>query len=514
MSDLGPVMAGSPPPSRDEGLVLCLSGGGFRATFFHLGVIRYLSAIHALEHVTDIFAVSGGSILAAHLAQRWAEYKNPETFDLAAEELRTFAYSDVRGRIVRTWLLSGTCFGLPLYVSRLRRDQLLIREYQRFFGQQGRDTDLKALNPALGTRIHLLTTSLTTGQLCEFSASGFMRFDDRFADQPLQNVRVDDHFPNPALQSARFNIPLAVAASSAFPPLFPPVRIDADRFQLDVKAFGVDVDHLTDGGVYDNLGIRAATERFVLGFLSGKEILVSDASASFKWKTRRSFSTIVGRTQRAIDVLMRRVAELEVDVEMIALSAARLGISKRQVELERDLARSDADVREPDPAVAFRQPHEIRVPRLQVVGIDGRRDDSLYNRLDVEIGGGFYGFRNRLVGIQRRTSMTREESWAVAMASIRTDLDKFSLEECRFLETWGYEQTSAAWSPPAGFGPPGSRPPAIAQHPTQMQLIGLEESARTKLGLIAPRDGVGKTLLVAWALVIAIGVSIGWYFWP
>ena len=47
---------------------LALSGGGFRATLYHLGVIRYLRDSGGLQHVSDIAAVSGGSILAAHLA--------------------------------------------------------------------------------------------------------------------------------------------------------------------------------------------------------------------------------------------------------------------------------------------------------------------------------------------------------------------------------------------------------------------------------------------------------------
>jgi len=119
-----------PPP---RALVLCLSGGGFRATLFHLGVIRLLSEIGELPRVREIFAVSGGSILAAHLAQRWGEYANKDTFDSAAETLRNFTGSDVRGQIVRKWLLAGTCFGLPLLWSRVRREQLLIRAYQQFF---------------------------------------------------------------------------------------------------------------------------------------------------------------------------------------------------------------------------------------------------------------------------------------------------------------------------------------------------------------------------------------------
>lgn len=53
---------GGPPPR----LGLALSGGGFRASFFHLGALRRLAELRLLKHVTDISTVSGGSIVAAH----------------------------------------------------------------------------------------------------------------------------------------------------------------------------------------------------------------------------------------------------------------------------------------------------------------------------------------------------------------------------------------------------------------------------------------------------------------
>jgi len=47
---------------------LCLSGGGFRAALFHLGVVRRLNEVAALSVIETITSVSGGSVLAAHLA--------------------------------------------------------------------------------------------------------------------------------------------------------------------------------------------------------------------------------------------------------------------------------------------------------------------------------------------------------------------------------------------------------------------------------------------------------------
>jgi predicted acylesterase/phospholipase RssA len=53
---------------------LALSGGGFRGTLFHLGVVRFLRDAGVLRDVTHITSVSGGSILAAHLVLNWERY--------------------------------------------------------------------------------------------------------------------------------------------------------------------------------------------------------------------------------------------------------------------------------------------------------------------------------------------------------------------------------------------------------------------------------------------------------
>src|SRR5919198_6016666 len=58
------------PTSRRKGIALCLSGGGFRAALFHAGALRRLNELGVLSQVDTIASVSGGSIIAAHLATR------------------------------------------------------------------------------------------------------------------------------------------------------------------------------------------------------------------------------------------------------------------------------------------------------------------------------------------------------------------------------------------------------------------------------------------------------------
>ena len=81
---------------------LALSGGGFRATLFHLGVIRYLRDTRRLEDVSHICSVSGGSVLAAHLVLNWEAYTGAqEQFEKVERELLNCTKRDIRGRILR-----------------------------------------------------------------------------------------------------------------------------------------------------------------------------------------------------------------------------------------------------------------------------------------------------------------------------------------------------------------------------------------------------------------------------
>ena len=176
------------------GLALCLSGGGFRATFYHLGVIKLLRDYGLPRRVTHIFSVSGGSIIAAHLAMNWDDYTRPYNesgFYGAAKELVEFGCLDLRGRILRRSLLLGWLG------SRFRRT----RQLEAYYAAPLRNAELQSTASA-GAAFWFLATSLTTGKLCRFTARGFH-----------DGIRL-----HPA---ADLPLSFAVAASSAFPPLFP-----------------------------------------------------------------------------------------------------------------------------------------------------------------------------------------------------------------------------------------------------------------------------------------------------
>ena len=95
----------STAPLPDDVLFLSLSGGGLRATIFHLGVFLFLSEARRLEKVNGIVSVSGGSILAAHLVNRWHEATlSQDHFDRVAADLIAFTRTDIRHTVFIPWL--------------------------------------------------------------------------------------------------------------------------------------------------------------------------------------------------------------------------------------------------------------------------------------------------------------------------------------------------------------------------------------------------------------------------
>ena len=56
------------PAQPRQGLSLSLSGGGFRATIFHLGALRRLNELGILSRLDAVTSVSGGSMMAMCLA--------------------------------------------------------------------------------------------------------------------------------------------------------------------------------------------------------------------------------------------------------------------------------------------------------------------------------------------------------------------------------------------------------------------------------------------------------------
>ena len=59
---------------KKRNIGLALSGGGFRASIFHMGVLKYLAEKNKLEEISYISSVSGGSLLREPLIINYQEH--------------------------------------------------------------------------------------------------------------------------------------------------------------------------------------------------------------------------------------------------------------------------------------------------------------------------------------------------------------------------------------------------------------------------------------------------------
>ena len=299
---------------------LALSGGGFRATLFHLGLVRFLRDAKILPNVTHVTSVSGGSILAAHLVLNWGRYTGSDSeFDAAAAELLRFVTLDIRNRIVRRIALGLGARFLLRWIGRaprhMTRAGLLEYHYQKYlFG----DTSLFELPEQ--PQLHILATNLSEGCLCSFNRSGVLVMRRGRGGHGLQTEQI---------RASLATVPMAVAASSAFPGFFPPLELSADDVGAPGGEFGRQT--FTDGGVFDNLGIRMFHYlREFLGadatrtdlqpmpgtgdFLKLDAVLISDVGKPIA--VERDTQTAGGliRTNiRSSDILMDRVWQLETE---------------------------------------------------------------------------------------------------------------------------------------------------------------------------------------------------------
>lgn len=250
---------------------LALSGGGFRAAAFHLGVMRKLAALGLLDKLDLLTCVSGGSIAGGSVALNWAA---PDKLDILDRYLRTRS-------IAVSSFLSGA---LDPFETRLEK---LANSYDADLFQK---RPLSALSA--GPRIYFNSTNLATGNMFFFVAGGGGA--EEMGDYELGIVLAPD-----------FPISHAVAASSAFPPVFPPLRLDRSVYG---PAGPVEYVTLSDGGVYDNLGVNPLVRaRNRLDY-----VIVSDGGKPFTVDDRPTESG-ARVLEKGIDIMMEQIRGLEFD---------------------------------------------------------------------------------------------------------------------------------------------------------------------------------------------------------
>ena len=268
---------------------LALSGGGFRATLFHMGVVRCLRDYGLLQHVTTLTAVSGGSVLAAHLALHWSHWTSDKSKDFQKvwDEVLALTQIDLRNRIVRRLPLAWL-YGFFSPIRDGTSTSLLAHFYDRDLYKKGRLEDFAA-------DTHLLTTNLTIPEAdTYFARDGFhlRRPGDPLRKEPSEVVQ--------HVECTSVPVAAAVAASSAFPILFKPVRANGRFLNCTIRDTQPLPQFLSDGGVNDNLGSYhlARTD-------SGDpldEIILSDAGAEIEWLETNYGRSTLKTLARCFDV--------------------------------------------------------------------------------------------------------------------------------------------------------------------------------------------------------------------
>ena len=308
-------MRSSPPPAtRQPELGLALSGGGFRAAFFHLGVLACLAETGLLRQVEVISTVSGGSIIGAlyylhvkdllenvdedsvddsHYVEIVARIEK-DFFAGVARHVRARAYANLAKNVKMARanysrsdrmgeLYDETFYRLawehPSHGAAQSRDGKLIEMRELLVAPHGRGEGFKPLeeNERRETPVPILllnATSLNTGHSWRFEAVG-MGEDPRSSDAWAQidkNMRLRTaRYDEIARHQADFHLGIAVAASACVPALFQPLAVSglfkvADGSTADVRV------QLVDGGVHDNQGVCGLIDT------NCKRMIVSDAS--------------------------------------------------------------------------------------------------------------------------------------------------------------------------------------------------------------------------------------------
>lgn len=235
-------------PLKDA-IALCLSGGGYRAMMFHLGALIRLNELGYLGRLDRISSVSGGSITAGVLGLHWkdlgvqAGVPSPN-FGIVVEQVRRIA-----GRTIDIGSIFEGVFGPGAVSEKIQNayDDVLFHNATL---QDLPDTPRFVIN----------ATNVQSAVLW------------RFSKPYMRDWRVGE------VKAPRIPLSLAVAASSAFPPVLSPCAFDLAKYGCVVEpGTGEDLQMepyvskvmLSDGGVYDNLGLETAWKQY-------KTILVSD----------------------------------------------------------------------------------------------------------------------------------------------------------------------------------------------------------------------------------------------
>jgi len=339
---------------------LALSGGGFRASLFHIGVLARLAELDVLRHVEVLSCVSGGSIIGAHYylevrrllqEKRDHEITREDYIEIVKRLERDFlagVQKNLRGRLFAGWLANWKSLLVPGYTRTKYLGEMLERYvYSRVEDGEKGERWLNSLqirpkdaaqdfNPKLDNWrraakapiLLLNATTLNTGHVWQFSVN--------WMGEPPQSAisSVDSnellrrmYYSEAPVEHRQVRLGLAVAASACVPGLFDPIEFDG--------LFPLRTLRLVDGGVHDNQGISGLLEQ------EGSVVLVSDASGQMN-SDRKPNGNILKVLKRSNSILMARVRETEfLELDTLRRSSALRGLMFLHLKKDLDILRVD-----------------------------------------------------------------------------------------------------------------------------------------------------------------------------
>ncbi len=240
---------------------LALSGGGVRATVFHLGVLGRLAQQSLLENISFLSTVSGGT-LAVALARACSDNNWPNSIDYLNNSIAKSRVLLTERSLKWSYVMHALFTPWNLYQGRAN---VLAAALQKCWSVNGSLTDLPD-HP----RWVINATCYQTGKNWRFLKK-------RMGDY------VSGYVASPQISLAR-----AAATSAAFPGLVGSLKLDTRKFDwFAYDNTGAEQPHrpvfrklkIWDGGVYENLGVEPLFKPSG-GYREGVDFLiVSDASA-------------------------------------------------------------------------------------------------------------------------------------------------------------------------------------------------------------------------------------------
>ncbi len=298
---------------------LALSGGGYRASAYHLGTLRKLNELGLLDKVDVFSTVSGGSIVGTDyvlnkgISGGYSQFEKDHISRLKqsviGKLLRSFTFFLIAlGLII--WLgaiiffqftcicwisliliVAGIWFIISRQFSIFPVSRIIEGIYNKIFFHGKTLSDLPD-QPMMAIN----STNLETGRPFTFSGN---RMGDSTYDFPEKGepIKFDaDHFP----------VARSVMASSCVPFAFTPVQIAGKFFRnpADVKRVRP---ALIDGGVYDNQGIHKLNQE--KSTYACDVIVVSDAGNKMDNDSRAN--NVVVLLSRTCNLFMNRIKKFE-----------------------------------------------------------------------------------------------------------------------------------------------------------------------------------------------------------